>query len=534
MTSRRRFQLGQPAGEVDARGADVVERKRGADPALCIVGHGHPREHAVEPEPPRVLHVAPQAEGPTVVGVEGPADARGLDPCADRLEVVVAEPEPAAHGPGGAEVEHPAGLGPSASDAEQAVDDGEQGVGLRKRPVGEPDLEPVAGMPLAPNSTSTAGTAEAEGRLDERCVGLDVGAHHQHVTRLERGIVGEQTEDHLPQHLDLAGVPVAGMHLHAAVGGVEGPLVRSGERVGFEVVLEPPEQGAWALGSGTDGVVDVDERHERALQLADVTTQRREERMVDALVRGVVAARQSAGQVDQRVPLGVGRVRQPDVHVAATPEGTEQLGFGDRNPGVAEQREPRRQALRSLALAQRSDDARVAFCRRRRVGGGEQVTPQLGLPAQVWSDLAAVAVLVVTVGPRGEQRGSLGGVRGEQSGETPGHGVAAAAAQLAFFALDAAAEVRVERGAPRFAGVGVEHVEHRPDEGVWRPWVLVADPGELGDERARRAEVDRRAHAIVAGLGSEVVRQALTQPTFDTASGHDDQLQCERVVLRCP
>ena len=37
------------------------------------------------------------------------------------------------------------------------------------------------------------------------------------VARLEGGVVGEQPEDHLAQHLDLAGAAVAGVHLHAAV-----------------------------------------------------------------------------------------------------------------------------------------------------------------------------------------------------------------------------------------------------------------------------------------------------------------------------
>jgi hypothetical protein len=122
-------------------------------------------------------------------------------------------------------------------------------------------------MPLA-----VAGARETERRLDERGVRLDVGAHHQDVARLESGVVGEQAEDHLAQHLDLASGPVAGMHLDAAIGWIEGPR-GLGKRVGGEVVLEPPEQGVRALWDGPDRVVDVEERRERALQLADVPTQ---------------------------------------------------------------------------------------------------------------------------------------------------------------------------------------------------------------------------------------------------------------------
>jgi hypothetical protein len=230
---------------------------------------------------------------------------------------------------------------------EQAVDDCEQGVGLREGPVGETDLESVTRMPLA-----MAGARESERRLDQRGIRLDVRAHHQDVAWLERGIVGEQPEDHLTQHLDLTSGAVAGMHLDAAIGGLEDSTARLGEGIGGEIVLEPPEQGVRALGDGTDRVVDVEERRERALQLADVATQRREQGMVNPLVGGVAAARHGAGEVDQGIPLRLGRMRQPDVDVTVLAEGAEQLGLGDGDPGVAEEREPRRQGLGALTVTE--------------------------------------------------------------------------------------------------------------------------------------------------------------------------------------
>ena len=148
-----------------------------------------------------------------------------------RLDVVVAEAEPPPHRLRGAEVEHLAGLGPSAGEVEQPVDDGQQGVGLRERAVGEPHLQPVPGMPRTLAGLGD-GPAEAERRLDQRGVRLDVGAHHEDVARLERGVVGEQAEDDLAQHLDLPGGPMAGVHLHAAIGGVEDALAVGRELVG--------------------------------------------------------------------------------------------------------------------------------------------------------------------------------------------------------------------------------------------------------------------------------------------------------------
>ena len=196
------------------------------------------------------------------------------------------------HRIGGAEVENLAGLGSSAGEVEQPVDDGQQRVGLRERTVGEPHLQPVPGMPRTLAGLGD-GAAEPERRLDERRVRLDVGAHHQHVARLERRVVGEQAEDDLAQHLDLPRRPVAGMHLHAAIGRVENPFAVGRELVGREVVLEPAEQVGRALDTHpveprVDGRVDVDERGERALELTDVAAQRREQRVPDALVRGVV------------------------------------------------------------------------------------------------------------------------------------------------------------------------------------------------------------------------------------------------------
>ena len=64
--------------------------------------------------------------------------------------------------------------------------------------------------------------AEGESGRDDRRERLDVRAHDQNVAGLERRVVGEQANDHLAQHLDLARAAVAGVDLHAAVAVVEG------------------------------------------------------------------------------------------------------------------------------------------------------------------------------------------------------------------------------------------------------------------------------------------------------------------------
>ena len=320
-------QLGQPPGEVDARGADVVERQRGADPALRVVRDRHAREHAVEPEPPGVLHVVLEPERAAVLGVVRPADAGLLDPRGDGVEVVVRQPEPASDRLDRHEVEHPAGLGASVGEVEQDAGHGEQRVGLGERTGRR--AAPAAGARGARSwsgRSSPPTLPEPERRLDERGVGLDVGAHDEDVARLERGIVGEQAEQRLAEHLDLTGRAVAGVHLHAAIGGVECRALRRGSCSAAMSCCSQPSR------------FDCRCRRRRA------PVRRRRPRVAAcAAARGRRApARRAAGaptrswetssdaddrpvQVGQPLPQRVGRVRQPQVHVAVTAEGAEQL-----------------------------------------------------------------------------------------------------------------------------------------------------------------------------------------------------------------
>ena len=48
-------EFGELAGQFDAVAADVVEGQRGAQPGLGVVGHRHPGQDAVDPEPPGVV-----------------------------------------------------------------------------------------------------------------------------------------------------------------------------------------------------------------------------------------------------------------------------------------------------------------------------------------------------------------------------------------------------------------------------------------------------------------------------------------------
>src|SRR5699024_5825725 len=58
---------------------------------------------------------------------------------------------------------------------------------------------------------------------------------------------------------------------------------------------------------------------------------------------------------------------------------------------------------------------------------------------------------------------------------------------------------------------------------------VVACAGDLGDQRARIAEGDARADAVLAGAAAEDVRQTLAQPSLDAFGRNDDELVGEGV-----
>ena len=90
----------------------------------------------------------------------------------------------------------------------------------------------------------------------------------------------------------------------------------------------------------------------------------------------------------------------------------------------------------------------------------------------------------------------------------------------------------VERGAPGFAGVLVEHLEQRPDQHVGRPRVVVSRAGDLGDESVRCTELDARAHPVAVASVAEMVGQPLAQPTLDATSRDEHELAGERIGQR--
>ena len=131
--------LGEPARDVDAVAADIVERQRGVDPGVRVVGHRDTCEDPVQSEPPCVLGEVVEAVRRAMLGVETPTDSGLAHPLRDGVEVVVGEAEPGAHRRRLCEIQHLARGCASTGDVEQLRCHPEQRVGLDGRAVGQPD-----------------------------------------------------------------------------------------------------------------------------------------------------------------------------------------------------------------------------------------------------------------------------------------------------------------------------------------------------------------------------------------------------------
>ena len=259
-----------------------------------------------------------------------------------------------------------------------------------------------------------------------------------------------------------------------------------------------------------------------ALQFAEVAAEGGQQRVPDFAVAGVVAAGDLAVHAGERLPQVVAGVRQPQVKVVVGGQRLEQFDLGARQPGVTEERD----ALGQVGgrLLQCDKRFRVPDMGRVGVDAVQQRPPQVWLPVEVGVEPVGGVVL-----PVDEQLRPLPRVGREEPGQPARDGVAAAHPQLAFLARLEVAEVGGQGLAPVGLAAVVDHVEQRPHERVGMPRVFVVGAGDLGDQRARVAERDACADAVLSRPAAEDVRQPLAQPPLDALGRDDDELLGERV-----
>ena len=291
-------ELGEPAGQVDVGAVDVVERQRRAEPALSLLGHRHAEQQPVQPGRPGVLRerrpagTAPRCAASRPHRTPGPRRPRSRS----RSRSSSSKPNRRRHRGRAAQVEHLATRSAARRPARAArPTTSSSGLAWRSARSASRTREPVAGVPRRRHSSS----AEPERRRDQRREGLDVRAHDEDVARLQRRVVGEQAEQHLAQHLDLAVRAVAGVHLDAPV--AVGEHVASGRRP----VVARGRAAAGRAGSpaGRAGAGWCGRRAARPasaqLQLADVAAER------GAAADGAASSRR------RRRPRRAGTARRP-------------------------------------------------------------------------------------------------------------------------------------------------------------------------------------------------------------------------------
>ena len=277
------------------------------------------------------------------------------------------------------------------------------------------------------------------------------------------------------------------------------------------------------------------DHRQRPLQLACVPSERPEERMPDELParsssRGTGPDAARPARSSHRGPETCGSHRCTS---RSSPERAEQRHLGDRQTGVPEERQPGRQVEAVTAAAQPLQRLGVADVGRHPTHPLHEAAPQLGLPQEVVVELVPAPSSVPALAPVGDQPGPLDGVRREEPGDATGHGVAAAAPQLALVAVDAEPEVRRERRAPGLPHRLVDDLEQRPDHPVGVPGVVAILAEQHRHQRVRAQEPDPGAHPVTAARADpEPVREPLREPALHAPRGHDDELLGERVVER--
>ena len=219
--------VGEPPGDGDPAPLDAQREHLTGREADAVVAHRDAHEEAIDHGTPRTDRVAARdAPRRPMVTVESPSDLAVGGPARDRVEIVVVEVEPEPHRRQGEEVEHRRSREPSAHEVDQCRERAEKAVRVAQGPVGDAVREvrhsvvPVAraGAGCTGGGYTGGGT---EDRLDDRCEGVERGAHDQDLVFAQRGIACEPVEDRVPEHLDLAARTVRGVDLDRAVVGCD-------------------------------------------------------------------------------------------------------------------------------------------------------------------------------------------------------------------------------------------------------------------------------------------------------------------------
>ncbi len=242
-----RDEVGQATGDGDVVALDIERRDIARCEADVVVAHRHSHEHPVDRGPPRVAGELPR-EAPrlAVAAVEAPAHVGPGDPIRDGPEGVVVEVEALADRRQRNELQHLRGCEPARDQREERVERREDRVRLAQGAVRDTVEEPGRGAARYLGRPLRRGP---EAGFHQWCELVDRRGEHDDVLLAERRVVGKQMEDRVTQHLDLADLPVARVHLDRTVVGVQ-LEVTGGRAAGTQVVLHAGKQGTWHTAGG--------------------------------------------------------------------------------------------------------------------------------------------------------------------------------------------------------------------------------------------------------------------------------------------
>ena len=233
--------VGQATGDGDVVTLDAERRDVARCEADVVVTHRHSHEHPVNRDPPRVGgEFRREAPSLPVRTVEAPAHVGPHDPIRDRPKGTVVEVEALADRRQRNELQHLRRGEPARYQREQRVERREDRVRLAQRTVGDAVEEPGRG---AARHVGRLLGRDSEARLHQWHELVDRRGEHDDVLLAQRRVVDQQVEDRVAQHLDLAGAPVARVHLDRAVVGAQ-LEVAGGGAIGAYVVLHALEQRA--------------------------------------------------------------------------------------------------------------------------------------------------------------------------------------------------------------------------------------------------------------------------------------------------
>ena len=203
---QRPHQGQQPAQQLAVQATDLVQRLD-VRPRAGMAGH-IAQQHALQSEPPAVLrHGIVQFQRPPLCRVQPPADAALLDPAAQLRQLLGLDAETLLQGRYLQQIQHLGHRQARLRQIQQELHGRQQRLVAAALLVGHRER----------NEARVLRRIQPEHRLDVRRIGGNVGHHHDHVPRLQRGIRRKGRQQLVMEHLHLPLRAVADLEADGAV-----------------------------------------------------------------------------------------------------------------------------------------------------------------------------------------------------------------------------------------------------------------------------------------------------------------------------